>query len=110
MIISGLEVSSKIKQDLITRVKNLNNQDIYPCLATILVGDNQASKIYVRNKHRACSEVGIQTKDNTINSSISENDLIELILSLNADKSIHGILMQLPLPGQINQFNVKILL
>ena len=106
MIISGLEVSSKIKQDLITRVKNLNNQDIYPCLATILVGDNQASKIYVRNKHRACSEIGIQTKDNTINSSISENDLIELILSLNADKSIHGILMQLPLPGQINQFNV----
>lgn len=106
MIISGLEVSSKIKQDLITRVKNLNNQDIYPCLATILVGDNQASKIYVRNKHRACSEVGIQTKDNTINSSISENDLIELISSLNADKSIHGILMQLPLPGQINQFNV----
>ena len=106
MIISGLEVSSKIKQDLITRVKSLNNQDIFPCLATVLVGDNPASKIYVRNKHRACSEVGILTKDNTINSSISENDLIELISSLNADPSIHGILLQLPLPAQINQFNV----
>jgi methylenetetrahydrofolate dehydrogenase (NADP+)/methenyltetrahydrofolate cyclohydrolase len=91
---------------LVVRVKNLNNQDIYPCLATVLVGDNPASKIYVRNKHRACSEVGIQTKDNTINSSISETDLIELISSLNADPSIHGILLQLPLPHQINQFNV----
>lgn len=106
MIISGLEVSSKIKQDLINKVKNLNNQSIFPCLATILVGDNPASRIYVRNKHRACSEVGIETKDNTINSSISENDLIDLISSLNADQTIHGILLQLPLPAQINQFNV----
>jgi methylenetetrahydrofolate dehydrogenase (NADP+)/methenyltetrahydrofolate cyclohydrolase len=106
LIISGLEVSSKIKQDLINKVKNLNNQSIFPCLATILVGDNPASRIYVRNKHRACSEVGIETKDNTINSSISENDLIDLISSLNADQTIHGILLQLPLPAQINQFNV----
>lgn len=106
MIISGLEVSSKIKQDLINKVKNLNSQGIFPCLATILVGDNPASLIYVRNKHRACSEVGIETKDNTINSSISENDLIDLISSLNADQTIHGILLQLPLPAQINQFNV----
>ncbi|MGE0243189.1 MAG: bifunctional 5,10-methylenetetrahydrofolate dehydrogenase/5,10-methenyltetrahydrofolate cyclohydrolase [Nitrososphaeraceae archaeon] len=103
---SGLEVSSKIKQDLINKVKNLNSQGIFPCLATILVGDNPASRIYVRNKHRACSEVGIETKDNTINSSISENDLIDLISSLNADQTIHGILLQLPLPAQINQFNV----
>ncbi|MGE3859008.1 MAG: bifunctional 5,10-methylenetetrahydrofolate dehydrogenase/5,10-methenyltetrahydrofolate cyclohydrolase [Nitrososphaeraceae archaeon] len=103
---SGLEVSSKIKQDLINKVKNLNSQGIFPCLATILVGDNPASLIYVRNKHRACSEVGIETKDNTINSSISENDLIDLISSLNADQTIHGILLQLPLPAQINQFNV----
>jgi methylenetetrahydrofolate dehydrogenase (NADP+) / methenyltetrahydrofolate cyclohydrolase len=106
LIISGLEVSSKIKQDLITKVKNLNTKGIFPCLATILVGDNPASRIYVRNKHRACSEVGIETKDNNINSSIREKDLIELISSLNADQSIHGILLQLPLPSQINQFNV----
>lgn len=106
MIISGLEVSSKIKEDLISKVQTLNKNGIYPCLCTILVGDDPASTIYVRNKHRACSEVGIETKDNKIDSSIEEKKLIELIKSLNEDPSIHGILMQLPLPPHINQFNV----
>ncbi|HEU5172111.1 MAG TPA: bifunctional 5,10-methylenetetrahydrofolate dehydrogenase/5,10-methenyltetrahydrofolate cyclohydrolase [Nitrososphaeraceae archaeon] len=106
MIISGLEVSSKIKEELITKVQSLNKNGIYPCLSTILVGDDPASTIYVRNKHRACAEVGIQTKDNKISSSIEEKNLIELIKSLNDDPSVHGILMQLPLPAHINQFNV----
>ena len=106
MIISGLEVSSKIKEELITKVQSLNKNGIYPCLSTILVGDDPASAIYVRNKHRACSEVGIETKDNKISSSIEEKKLIELIKSLNDDSSVHGILMQLPLPDHINQFNV----
>ncbi len=106
MIISGLEVSSKIKEELITKVQSLNKNSIYPCLSTILVGDDPASTIYVRNKHRACAEVGIQTKDNKISSSIEEKNLIELIKSLNDDPSVHGILMQLPLPAHINQFNV----
>jgi methylenetetrahydrofolate dehydrogenase (NADP+) / methenyltetrahydrofolate cyclohydrolase len=106
LIISGLEVSSKIKEDLIRKVQTLNKNGIHPCLATILVGDDPASTIYVRNKHRACSEVGIKTKDNKIDSSIEEKQLLDLIKSLNEDPSIHGILMQLPLPPQINQFNV----
>lgn len=106
MIISGLEVSSKIKEELITKVQSLNKNGIYPCLSTILVGDDPASTIYVRNKHRACAEVGIETKDNKISSSIEEKNLIELIKSLNDDPSVHGILMQLPLPAHINQFNV----
>jgi methylenetetrahydrofolate dehydrogenase (NADP+)/methenyltetrahydrofolate cyclohydrolase len=106
LIISGLEVSSKIKEELITKVQSLNKNGIYPCLSTILVGDDPASTIYVRNKHRACAEVGIETKDNKISSSIEEKNLIELIKSLNHDPSVHGILMQLPLPAHINQFNV----
>jgi len=106
LIISGLEVSSKIKKELIIKVQSLNKNGIYPCLSTILVGDDPASTIYVRNKHRPCSEVGIETKDNKIDSSIEEKKLIELITSLNEDPSIHGILMQLPLPPHINQFNV----
>jgi methylenetetrahydrofolate dehydrogenase (NADP+)/methenyltetrahydrofolate cyclohydrolase len=106
LIISGLEVSSKIKEELITKVRSLNKNGIYPCLSTILVGDDPASTIYVRNKHRACAEVGIETKDNKISSSIEEKNLIELIKSLNDDPSVHGILMQLPLPAHINQFNV----
>lgn len=106
MIISGLEVSSKIKGELIIEIQHLKKRNIHPCLATILIGDDPASAIYVRNKHRACSEVGIKTKDNTINSSIEEKKLIELIKTLNEDESVHGILLQLPLPTHINQFNV----
>jgi methylenetetrahydrofolate dehydrogenase (NADP+)/methenyltetrahydrofolate cyclohydrolase len=106
LIISGLEVSSKIKAELIIEIQQLKKNGIYPCLSTILVGDDPASAIYVRNKHRACDEVGIETKDNTISSSIEENKLIELIKRLNEDNSVHGILLQLPLPEHINQFNV----
>ena len=106
MIINGLEVSSKIKEELIIEIQSLKKRSVFPCLSTILVGDNPASAIYVRNKHRACSEVGIKTKDNKIHSSIKEKNLIELIKSLNEDQSVHGILMQLPLPDHINQFNV----
>jgi methylenetetrahydrofolate dehydrogenase (NADP+) / methenyltetrahydrofolate cyclohydrolase len=106
LIISGLEISSKIKEELIIEIQYLKKRSINPCLSTILVGDDPASTIYVRNKHRACSEVGIETKDNAINSSIEEKKLIELIKTLNKDESVHGILLQLPLPEHINQFNV----
>jgi methylenetetrahydrofolate dehydrogenase (NADP+) / methenyltetrahydrofolate cyclohydrolase len=106
LIISGLEVSSKIKAELIIEIQQLKKNGIYPCLSTILVGDDSASAIYVRNKHRACDEVGIETKDNTISSSTEENKLIELIKTLNEDNSVHGILLQLPLPEHINQFDV----
>ena len=106
LIISGIEVSSKIKEELIIEIQNLKKRSIYPCLSTILVGNDPASAIYIRNKHRACSEVGIQTNDNKIESSIKEKKLIELIKTLNEDKKVHGILMQLPLPDHINQFNV----
>jgi len=106
LIISGIEVSSKIKEELIIEIQNLKKRSIYPCLSTILVGNDPASAIYIRNKHRACCEVGIHTNDNKIESSIKEKELIELIKTLNEDKKVHGILMQLPLPDHINQFNV----
>jgi len=106
MIISGVEVSTKLKSELIQKVELLKKKGIDPCLATILVGDDQASAIYIRNKHKACSELGIKTKDNTMPSSIEEEKLIELINSLNNDPSVHGILLQLPLPSHIDQFEV----
>ncbi|HJS65173.1 MAG TPA: tetrahydrofolate dehydrogenase/cyclohydrolase catalytic domain-containing protein [Nitrososphaeraceae archaeon] len=106
MIISGVEVSTKLKTELIQKVELLKKKGIDPCLATILVGDDQASAIYIRNKHKACSELGIKTKDNTMPSSIEEEKLIELINSLNNDPSVHGILLQLPLPSHIDQFKV----
>lgn len=106
MIISGVEVSTKLKSELIQKVELLKKKGIDPCLATILVGNDQASAIYIRNKHKACSELGIKTKDNTMPSSIEEEKLIELINSLNNDPSVHGILLQLPLPSHIDQFEV----
>ena len=75
MIINGLEVSSKIKEELTIEIQSLKKRSVFPCLSTILVGDNPASTIYVRNKHRACSEVGIKTKDNKIHPSIKEHAL-----------------------------------
>jgi len=106
MIISGVEVSTKLKSELIQKVELLKKKGIDPCLATILVGDDQPSAIYIRNKHKACSELGIKTKDNTMPSSIEEEKLIEVINSLNNDPSVHGILLQLPLPSHIDQFEV----
>lgn len=106
MIISGVEVSTKLKSELIQKVELLKKKGIDPCLATILVGDDQPSAIYIRNKHKACSDLGIKTKDNTMPSAIEEEKLIELINSLNNDPSVHGILLQLPLPSHIDQFEV----
>ena len=102
--IDGLEVARNVKQIVSETVKELTSQGIKPCLATILVGDNPASQTYVRNKHKACEEVGIITQDHKPSADITQEKLNELIDSLNDDTSIHGILLQLPLPGELNEF------
>jgi methylenetetrahydrofolate dehydrogenase (NADP+)/methenyltetrahydrofolate cyclohydrolase len=75
-------------------------------LATILIGDNPASTTYVKNKHKACEEVGIITIDHKLDANISQIQLDEIIQNLNNDNSVHGILVQLPLPKQIDEFIV----
>ncbi len=102
--IDGIEVSKAVKERVKKAVEELKKQGIEPCLATILVGDNPASAIYVRNKHKACEQVGILTKDLKPSVTISQSEINETIDSLNKDDSIHGILVQLPLPQQINEF------
>ncbi|MEE9242281.1 MAG: bifunctional 5,10-methylenetetrahydrofolate dehydrogenase/5,10-methenyltetrahydrofolate cyclohydrolase [Nitrosopumilaceae archaeon] len=102
--IDGIEVAKSVKERVKMAVKELKQQGINPCLATVLVGNDPASATYVKNKHKACSEVGILTKDHTPLSSISLNEMNELIDSLNNDSSIHGILVQLPLPSQLDEF------
>jgi methylenetetrahydrofolate dehydrogenase (NADP+)/methenyltetrahydrofolate cyclohydrolase len=102
--IDGIEVSKAVKERVKKAVEELKKQGIEPCLATILVGDNPASAIYVRNKHKACEQVGILTKDLTPSATISQSEINETIDSLNKDQSIHGILVQLPLPQQLNEF------
>ena len=102
--IDGLEVARVVKERVKKAVDELKSQGINPCLATVLVGDNQASATYVKNKQKACAEVGIVTKDHHISSSISQRELNDLVDSLSNDRSVHGILVQLPLPDQINEF------
>lgn len=102
--IDGLQVSKSVKQRVKKAVEELKSQGVNPCLATVLVGDDPASATYVRNKHKACNEVGIITKDHTSLASITQKELNELIDSLNSDNSVHGILVQLPLPEHLDEF------
>jgi len=102
--IDGILVAGIIKESVKRAVDELKAQGIQPCLATVLVGDNQASATYVRNKHKACADVGILTKDHRLGSDFTQNQMNALVDSLNADGSIHGILVQLPLPEQIDEF------
>ena len=103
--IDGIEVAKNVKSQVKEIVEDLKSKGVNPCLATILVGDNPASATYVRNKHKACDEVGILTKDHTPAANITQNELNELIQKLNDDDLVHGILVQLPLPKHLNEFN-----
>ena len=103
--IDGIEVAKNVKSQVKEIVDDLKSKGVNPCLATVLVGDNPASATYVRNKHKACDEVGILTKDHTPTADITQDELNELIQKLNDDDSVHGILVQLPLPKHLNEFN-----
>jgi len=102
--IDGKEIAQSVKDRVKKAVEELDAQNIKPCLATVLVGENPASATYVRNKHKACEEVGIITKDHKLSSDITQTELNEIISNLNKDKAVHGILVQLPLPDQLNEF------
>ena len=104
--IDGIEVAKSVKERVKKAVDELKSQGMQPCLATVIVGENPASATYVKNKHKACEEVGITTKDHKLDSSISQKELNDLVDSLNKDSSVHGILVQLPLPEQINEFEI----
>jgi len=102
--IDGIVIAQSVKNRVKKAVDELKTQGINPCLATILIGDNPASTTYVKNKHKACEEVGIATKDHKLDAKISQTQLDEIIENLNNDSLIHGILVQLPLPNQIDEF------
>ena len=102
--IDGLVVSSAVREQVKKEVEHLKSKGIQPCLATVLVGENPASATYVRNKQKACAEVGIKTKDHKLPSTITQSELNSLVDTLNKDSEVHGILVQLPLPPQCNEF------
>src|SRR5690554_2077210 len=99
-IINGKEIAQKVRRSIKERVDTLKEQKgIVPGLTVILVGDDPASQIYVRNKARACQEVGIRSDVIRLDVNTTEDELLEYIKRLNADDQVHGILVQLPLPS-----------
>ena len=102
--IDGIAVANAVKERVRKAVNELQTEGITPCLATVLVGENQASSIYVKNKQKACTEVGITTKDHKLPESFSQQEMNSLIDLLNNDNTVHGILVQLPLPKQLDEF------
>ena len=102
--IDGKIIAQSVKNRVKQAAEELRTQGIDPCLATVLIGDNPASATYVRNKHKACMEVGIATKDHKMDGNITQSELIKIIDNLNSDDSVHGILVQLPLPEQLDDF------
>jgi len=105
-IIDGKLRAKQIRESLKSEVSALKSKGINPKLTVVLVGDDPASHIYVSNKEKACAEVGIISATNRLPANTKESDLIKLIDKLNRDKTVHGILVQLPMPDHIVEENV----
>ena len=102
IIIDGKELAKKIRANLKIECEELKNKQINPKLAVIMVGDDPASKVYVRNKSKVCEDVGIEYKEYLLSSTTTQKELIELIEKLNQDKTINGILLQSPIPANLD--------
>ncbi len=103
--IDGVVVANSVKDRVRKAVETLKTEGITPCLATVLVGKNLASATYVKNKQKACTDVGMITKDHVLPESFSQQEMNSLVDLLNKDDSVHGILIQLPLPKQLDEFS-----
>lgn len=102
-IIDGKSIAQSIREEIKIKAEALKTKGITPCLAVILVGSNPASVSYVTGKQKALAEVGMNDRSVRLPESTTEQELISLIQELNADKSVHGILVQLPLPQHIDE-------
>lgn len=102
-VISGKELSGEIREELKQKVEKLTRKGKTPGLAVILVGEDPASQVYVKNKEKACQQIGIYSEVFRLCESTSQEELIGLVQKLNQDQNIHGILVQLPLPGHIDE-------
>jgi methylenetetrahydrofolate dehydrogenase (NADP+) / methenyltetrahydrofolate cyclohydrolase len=100
-IIDGTSISRDIRRDIAARVERLRGRGVVPGLTVVLVGDDPASGLYVRRKREACEEVGIDSRTLHLPDEVTEEELFGVIDGLNADPSVHGILVQLPLPRSL---------
>jgi methylenetetrahydrofolate dehydrogenase (NADP+)/methenyltetrahydrofolate cyclohydrolase len=102
-ILDGKSLAQQIRSELAEEVVEfIQNNGVVPCLAAVLVGDDPASDVYVRNKRKACEEVGIESQLHRLPASTPQDELLSLVAKLNKDHAVHGILVQLPLPPQID--------
>ena len=101
-VIDGKAVAAVVRQEVRARVSRLVDRDLVPGLATVLVGDDAASQVYVRNKERACEEVGMRSFGHRLPADTSQAALLALVTALGRDPSVHGILVQLPLPKHLD--------
>ena len=105
-IIDGKKMAEQIRAELKIEVEALAKRKVVPGLAVVLVGENPASEVYVRMKKKACADLGIASFSHELPKTCTEEHLLKLIAQLNADSRVHGILIQLPLPKQINEQKV----
>lgn len=106
-VLEGARVADEIKQEVAADVRLLwDTHGIKPCLAAVRVGDDPASEVYVRNKIRACEEVGIYSEHHALPATTRESELLQLIASLNARPDVDGILVQMPLPSEIDETEI----
>lgn len=102
-IIDGKAIAKQVREEVAEEASALSANGITPGLATVLVGEDPASHVYVRSKRKACAEVGIKAWDHDLPASTPQDDLLELLDKLNADPQVHGILVQLPLPEHVDE-------
>lgn len=109
-ILDGKSLATRLQADIASRVAEFKSAtNVTPCLAAVLVGDDPASEVYVRNKQRGCERVGMTSQLHRLPASTSESELLALVAQLNnapTDNPVHGILVQLPLPKQINETKI----
>ena len=104
--INGKAIADEIKKEAAAEAAALKAQGVEPCLAVILVGNDSASQVYVNNKKKACEAVGIRSVSYTLDENAEESELLQLVDTLNLDSSVHGILVQLPLPEHMDETKV----
>src|ERR671915_457522 len=105
-VLDGKPLAAQIRADVKAKVAALSQRGIRPGLAVVLAGNDPASRVYVRNKTRACEETGVGSTLCDLPATVSESEVLATVERLNADESVHGILVQLPLPRQVNAARV----
>ncbi|MDD6932715.1 MAG: bifunctional methylenetetrahydrofolate dehydrogenase/methenyltetrahydrofolate cyclohydrolase FolD [Eubacteriales bacterium] len=105
-LIDGKAIAAEITEEMRLRAQALREKGIVPCLAVILAGNDPASEIYVRNKRRACKRAGIESRMIRLDQSVSREEILREIYALNQDPAVHAVLVQLPLPGHLDETEI----